>query len=96
MNPRFKPFLPPVAESGAAPRPFQLKIMPAETAATPFKPLSSVLPAGRAGGMASGGGTAEAEGIVDSTLETRRQGDKITRISLTCGCGRLHEIECEY
>jgi hypothetical protein len=71
--------------------------MPAETTAAPFKPLSSVLPAARAGGTTSGGvGATEAEDMVEPKLETRRQGDKVTRISLTCNCGRLHEIECEY
>lgn len=96
MNPRFKPFIsPPPVEAGPTPRPFHLKIMPAETAETPFKPLSSVLPAARTGAAADGG-VQDSEGVVDSRLELKRQGDKITRISVTCNCGRLHEIDCEY
>jgi len=95
MNPRFKPLITPTAEDGPAQRPFNLKIMPAATSDAPFKPLSSVLPAARSG--AAGGGPAhDPEGVMDPKLETKRQGDQITRISVTCNCGRLHEIECEY
>ena len=29
-------------------------------------------------------------------VETRREGDRITQIRVTCGCGELIEINCEY
>jgi hypothetical protein len=95
MNPRFKPFLTPPAEGTEQPRPFQLKVMSAGTTAAPFKPLSSVLSA-----VKSGRGNAdvppEIEDEVEPKLETKRQGDQISRITVTCNCGRTHEIECEY
>lgn len=95
MNPRFKPFISPPAEGTPTQRPFNLKVMSSETKDTPFKPLSSVLPAARTG-AATGDPTQDPDGAIAPQLETRRQGDKITRISVTCSCGRLHEIECEY
>lgn len=95
MNPRFKPFISPPAEGTPTQRPFNLKVMSAATKDAPFRPLSSVLPAARTG-PATGGNAPDPDGAVDPQLETRRQGDKITRISVTCSCGRLHEIECEY
>ena len=29
-------------------------------------------------------------------VETKRDGDRITQIRITCGCGELIEINCEY
>ena len=95
MNPRFKPLISQAAETGATQRPFNLKIVSAESTAAPFRPLSSVLPAAK-GGAVSSGSAIDPEGVVDPKLELKRQGDKITRISVTCNCGRLHEIECDY
>jgi len=95
MNPRFKPLITQTAEGGPTQRPFNLKIMPADTTAEPFRPLSSVLPAAR-GGTSTGAAAHDPEDAVEPKLETRRHGDTITRISVTCNCGRLHEIECEY
>lgn len=95
MNPRFKPLISPAAETGATQRPFSLKIVSAESTAAPFRPLSSVLPTAK-GGAINGGSAIDPEGAVDPKLELKRQGDKLTRISVTCNCGRLHEIECEY
>ncbi len=94
MNPRFKPLITQAEETSPAPRPFNLKVLPTTAAETKFKPLSSVLPAARPG--ASADGHPDPEGVVEPKLETRRQGDKLTRISVTCNCGRLHEIDCEY
>lgn len=95
MNPRFKPLLTPAAPAPADQRPFALKVAPAETAAATFQPLSSVLPptAPGKGGRRTGPAPADQ---VEPTLEIKREGDRITRITVTCGCGCLHEIECEY
>jgi hypothetical protein len=95
MNPRFKPLITPAAPAAAESRPFNLKIASAESTAAAFKPLSSVLPAGTPGNGGRRAGNAP-EDQVEPALELKREGDRITRISVTCGCGCRHEIECEY
>jgi hypothetical protein len=95
MNPRFKPLISPPAEAAAKPRPFQLKVLPAETSDHPFRALSSMLPALKSGGTPPAL-TGDTPDEIEPKLETRRQGDQITRITVTCNCGRIHEIECEY
>ncbi len=95
MNPRFKPLLTNATPAEGEQPAFNLKIASAESTGATFKPLSSVLPAGTArnGGRLADDGS---EAQMESALEIKREGDRITRISLTCNCGRLHELECEY
>lgn len=93
MNPRFKPFVTPNPGTGADPRPFNLKVVAPTATDAPFRRLSTVLPATK---PAAAGGDSSTDEVAEPKLETRKQGDKITRITVTCGCGRLHEIECEY
>lgn len=95
MNPRFKPFITPAAPAAPEQRPFSLKIASAESTAATFQPLSSVLPAAAPGNGGRRAGATPAD-QVEPALEIKREGDRITRISVTCGCGCRHEIECEY
>lgn len=96
MNPRFQPLLDQLAGQTENPaRSFTLKVMPAEKVAHPFKPLSSVLPAaGR--GAGSGAETADEEEKTRARLDVKREGDKVTRLSVTCSCGRMHDLDLEY
>jgi hypothetical protein len=95
MNPRFKPLISTPEKGAAKERPFQVKIVPAATASAPFKPLSSVLSTLK--GSPSGDVVErEPENQADPKLETKKQGDAVTRITVTCNCGRVHEIDCEY
>lgn len=95
MNPRFKPLIAEPEKGAATTRPFQLKVVPAAEASAPFKPLSSVLSSLK-GAPAGSEQEIDPEGQVDPKLETKRDGDKISRITVTCNCGRVHEIDCEY
>ena len=96
MNPRFKPFATESAEGKTSPRAFNLKIVDAETPSSPFKPLSSVLPATTKGAANRLDREPDGDAPAEPKLETRRDGDRISRITVTCDCGRLHDIECEY
>lgn len=95
MNPRFKPLLtnPAAPESSSAT--FSLKVVSSEQKDVTFKPLSSVLPAvGR--GAGNGAGEVEEDEGATSKLDVKREGDKVTRLNLTCNCGRMHEIDLDY
>ena len=96
MNPRFKPLIAESAEGQSNARPFNLKAVSADLPAVSFKPLSSVLPAAAKGSVRRPDGEGDAGAATEPKLETRRDGDRISRITVTCDCGRSHDIECEY
>lgn len=96
MSTGFVPFAPP---TGAAPEPpadsFRLTVLPRATEAAPFVPSAPAtthacaLPAasGPAGNMASPEGP-------EVTYE--REGDRVTRIRVRCGCGQILELNLLY
>ena len=84
MNKGFVPFAaaaPAPAPGGTHPR---ATVVTDATSAKPFRPVSEGVPACPT--------AAGAEPKV--TLE--RDGDRITRIKVECGCGRITELVCSY
>ncbi|MEK7675878.1 MAG: hypothetical protein AAB676_08615 [Verrucomicrobiota bacterium] len=84
MNGSFTPFAP--ATSGASQvngRSFSLKICSqpaANQAFAPFKPVAGL----------------PAHGAAAPAITLQREGDRIKRITIQCGCGQVIELECLY
>jgi hypothetical protein len=95
MNPRFTPLLKTSAESVGQKQPFKLKILPAEEIKTPFQTLASAISTSNAG-KGRNARDHQDDHEHEPKIDLKRDGEKITRLTVTCGCGSVMEIECEY
>lgn len=96
MNPRFQPLLTACGTGSAkeTKKSFQLKIVPADKVTEPFQSLAAAMSTARKGQRH------DEENDQDSRhqprIDLKKDGDKITRITVTCGCGEIMEIDCDY
>jgi hypothetical protein len=95
MNPRFSPLLKTSDDKGGQKQSFKLKVLSSEDVKTPFQTLSSAITASNAG---KGRNAREAsdDHEHEPKIDLKRDGEKITRITVTCGCGTVMEIDCDY
>ncbi|HAV63119.1 MAG TPA: hypothetical protein DCY13_12235 [Verrucomicrobiales bacterium] len=96
MNPHFQPLISKPSETETQTRPFALKVVSAEQASVPFKPLSSMLTPGGNGAGMGGVQPGQPEASNRSKLEVKRDANRISRLTVNCGCGRVHEVDLEY
>ena len=95
MNPRFNPLLKPSDDSEGKKQSFKLKIMPSESVKTPFQTLASAMSSANAGRPQTRR-ESPADHEHEPKIDLKRDGETITRITVTCGCGSVMEIDCEY
>ena len=73
----------------------RVSLQPLESIAAASKEPAPIRIAGHTHVGDAGGGAA-GKNQPEPTVECIRQGDKIARIIVTCGCGERIEIECLY
>ncbi len=87
MNPSFKPLLTAVPAEANRRTSFTARVV-RQPAASPFQAAAPVV---HAHGPSAAPGSA---GQPQVTVE--RQGDRISRIIVTCSCGEVIELDCRY
>jgi hypothetical protein len=66
-----------------------LKILPAGNANQGFQPLTPQVPAGSVPG-------AKQPCAPQPVITVKKDKDRVTRISIKCGCGQVIELDCQY
>lgn len=86
MNPSFKPLLTAVPAEANKRTSFTARVV-RQPAANPFQ---AAAPTPTHGPSASAGSAGQPQVTVE------RQGDRISRIIVTCSCGEVIELDCRY
>ena len=108
MTPNFKPLLsggvPQAVSAGSGSKPgHQFAPLALESVVSVTRPLRS---SGRsekvdtselnASTTSNQGGHSKEQGHKAAEIKTLRSGDRVTHIEVTCGCGEIITLECEY
>lgn len=96
MNPRFNPLLKQSDSGTESNKPFKLKVLPSEEIKAPYQSLSSALGSANAGTSRRNVEATNSDHEHEPKIDLKREGETITRITVTCGCGSVMEIDCEY
>ncbi len=95
MNPRFSPLLKLSEDSEGKKQSFKLKVLPSEDVKAPFQTLASAMSSSHTGNRHRTREQTE-DHEHEPAVDLKREGEKITRITVTCGCGSVIEIDCDY
>jgi hypothetical protein len=100
MKPSFVPFAPPSGTPGQAiPDSFQLTVLPQSSQAVPFIPSTPTTThacAVAGPGSATPSNPTPSAGSEGPEVTYERDGDRVTRIRIRCGCGQILDLNLAY
>lgn len=98
MSDAFIPFAPQLARSKSADASFRVLVKPQSSKTAPPPPASSAVRLAGTSDLPDPAGPYRPDctsaGEPEVTLD--REGDRITRITIRCGCGQVMELNCSY